>query len=269
MKNLILSMAIIGVLLTSCEEGLEKVVFEPMSTAECSLYRLTPTNYQLHKLTVSDFIPAEQGEYVFSFTVSSNDVWAEKFIAMAGKDEYMDSVVISVSKPDNVFEEHRYYYVSVIDCKRYSEASNKTKVSFRVVNQKALMEGLTLNPGPEPNAKPISNEGTNTGWVHEHKAPIGADGIDIEVYDFYSDAKNGLFKVTVQHNADANQSIEELIDSQGNNKELIFMLPVKETNSYTEFKLWNAKLVSSLPSTENRGYQELTFRSDNILQMID
>jgi hypothetical protein len=253
MKRLFVLFVLFAVSLSSCDisDGINDTI--AYNKAKIT----TSNNSSLHPTNLEDFTPPEQGSEMFSFTVSADDLSNLGIV----QNQFLDSLSFDIEQENQKVDKYNFYGVSIENIDYFG---NYAKVTIKAKKRNSIL-GISFNPGPAPDARPITTEGPNTAWVHQHKAKIGAKGIAIELNDFYADAANGVFRMEIIPDSQAISLIEELIVRQGKGKELILMLPVRSIKEYTEFKLWNSEITGY---SEDDLFSQFEFSSNDILQLI-
>jgi hypothetical protein len=238
MKKLFVLFVLVAVSLSSCD--FSDGISDTNAFNKAKIHTSDSRSFLLTNL--EDFTPPEQGSEVYSFTVSVDDLSNLGIV----QNQFLDSFSLDIEQESQKVNKYCFYGVSIENIDYFG---NSAKVTIKSKKRNSIL-GMTFNPGPAPDARPINAECPNTAWVHHHKAKIGAKGIAIELNDFYIDAANGVFRMEIIRDDDAFNLIEELIVKQGKGKELILMLPDRSIKEYTEFKLWNAQITGYSESND-------------------
>ncbi len=102
--------------------------------------------------------------------------------------------------------------------------------------------GISLQPGIPLNAPRININSSNFGWIYAHGAKPGDKNIEISLNKYSFDMKQGNLRIDIVKDQSSINAISDLIQSQGTGKQLILVLPDKNSMKYIEYKLWNAKM---------------------------
>ena len=114
-----------------------------------------------------------------------------------------------------------------------------TTVSIRF-QKLELVAGVNLNPGPPPGAPQVRITGSNMGWIYDSSKPSRTSGTPIEIHNFAAPDFNGRLTLIL---AKSSSEIEELVQNSLQSRDLILVLPDRNTRRYIEFKLWDAKAI--------------------------
>jgi hypothetical protein len=99
-----------------------------------------------------------------------------------------------------------------------------------------MIAGISMNPGPPPDAPPVRATGMNRGWIHGlHES---ARGMPVDVIAFTPPSDSGQLAVTF-----GNPELSSLLKPRRPFQQLILVLPDRARKRYVEFKLWDANVA--------------------------